>query len=128
MSDNMPIIGRPILPPGQTPPGPSRGKAPSSGPSFDQVLNGQIQSPALRFSRHAQERLVSRGIDLGTEQMARLESAVDQVGAKGGRQSLVMLDGTALVVSVKNQTVVTAVDQNSLKGNVFTNIDSAIIA
>jgi hypothetical protein len=30
-------------------------------------------------------------------------------------------------VSVRNQTVITAVDKDSLKDNVFTNIDSAVI-
>jgi len=31
-------------------------------------------------------------------------------------------------VSVKNDTVVTVVDREQLKNNVFTNIDSAVIA
>jgi flagellar operon protein len=60
--------------------------------------------------------------------MERLESALSQVSAKGGKESLVMLDDTALVVSVKNDTVVTVVDRDQLKNNVFTNIDSAVIA
>jgi len=34
----------------------------------------------------------------------------------------------ALIVSIKNRTVITAVDGQSLKENVFTNIDSAVIA
>jgi flagellar operon protein len=69
-----------------------------------------------------------RGIAFDDNQMKRLESAVSQVGAKGGKESLVMLDDTALVVSVKNDTVVTVVDREQLKNNVFTNIDSAVIA
>jgi flagellar operon protein len=39
-----------------------------------------------------------------------------------------MLNDNALVVSVKNSQVVTVVDRDNLKDNVFTNIDSAIIA
>lgn len=70
----------------------------------------------------------SRGIQLSPEAMNRLEEAVKTVDAKGSRDSLVLLDQTAMVVSVKNSTVVTVVDRDSLKGNVFTNIDSAIIA
>jgi hypothetical protein len=31
------------------------------------------------------------------------------------------------VVSIKNNTVITAVDAQSMQGNVFTNIDSAVI-
>ena len=70
----------------------------------------------------------SRGIRFGPEELARVNQAVEQLGAKGGKDSLVLLDETALVVSVKNKTVVTVVDRSSLAGNVFTNIDSAIIA
>ena len=96
------------------------------GKPFAEILESKIQP--LRFSRHAQERMASRGIVLNSAEMARLGEAVSAVGAKGGRDSLVMLDDKALVVSVKNQTVVTVVDRESLKGNAFTNIDSAIIA
>ncbi len=70
----------------------------------------------------------SRGINFNASQMQRLETAVSQVNAKGGKDSLVMLDDTALVISVKNETVVTVVDRTQLKNNVFTNIDSAVIA
>jgi flagellar operon protein len=38
-----------------------------------------------------------------------------------------MVDDVALVVSIKNKTVITAVDKSMLKDNVFTNIDSAIV-
>ena len=53
-------------------------------------------------------------------QLQRLEK-------KGARDSLVLMQDLALVVSVKNNTVITAVDGESLKENVFTNIDSAVI-
>jgi len=96
------------------------------GKPFAEILENRIRS--VRFSRHAQERMASRGIRLSGDEMARLDQAVSTVEAKGGRESLVMLDDKALVVSVKNQTVVTVVDRESLQGNVFTNIDSAIIA
>jgi flagellar operon protein len=49
------------------------------------------------------------------------------VAQKGGRESLVMMGDSALVVSVKNRTVVTALDKAQMRGNVFTNIDSAVI-
>lgn len=70
----------------------------------------------------------TRGISFNSNQMQRLESAVSQVNAKGGKESLVLLDDTALVVSAKNDTVITVVDREQLKNNVFTNIDSAVIA
>ena len=54
-------------------------------------------------------------------------AGVDRAAAKGAKESLVMIDDVALVVSVKNRTVITAVDKAQLKENVFTNIDSAVI-
>ena len=41
---------------------------------------------------------------------------------------LVLVDGTAFVVSVRNHTVITAVDSEHMNDQVFTNIDSAVIA
>ncbi len=81
----------------------------------------------LKMSAHAQTRLSSRNITWGANEVARLHAAVARAESKGARESLVLLDGTALVVSVKNRTVITAVDAASLKDNVFTNIDSAVI-
>ncbi|MEA3362554.1 MAG: TIGR02530 family flagellar biosynthesis protein [Thermodesulfobacteriota bacterium] len=128
MTDRITIIPQPIPP--TRPQGPARNKQPGAGGvgSFDQLLQNKIESGGVKFSRHATGRMESRGINFSSNQMQRLESAVSQVNAKGGRESLVMLDNTALVVSVKNDTVVTVVDREQLKNNVFTNIDSAVIA
>jgi len=52
---------------------------------------------------------------------------VSKAAAKGARESLILLDDKAFVVSVRNRTVITAVDGEHLKENVFTNIDSAVI-
>jgi flagellar operon protein len=97
--------------------------------SFNQVLEQQRLEGAtdLKFSAHAQERLQSRGIHLSTEDLVRLRQGLAQAAAKGSKESLLMKDGVGFVVSVKNQTVITAVDAASMKGNVFTNIDSAVI-
>ncbi|MEE4254002.1 MAG: TIGR02530 family flagellar biosynthesis protein [Desulfuromusa sp.] len=129
MSDRITIIPQPIT--ATRPQGPSRNKQagpPSGVGSFDQLLQNKIDQGGVKFSKHATDRMQSRGINFSSNQMQRLESAVSQVNAKGGRESLVMLDNTALVVSVKNDTVVTVVDRDQLKNNVFTNIDSAVIA
>ncbi len=46
---------------------------------------------------------------------------------KGIKESLVMVDSLAFIVSVPNQTVITAMDQTETDENVFTNIDGAVI-
>ena len=56
-----------------------------------------------------------------------MEEAVDKARNKGGRETLILLGDVALVVSVVNRTVITAIDGDSLKDNVFTQIDSAVI-
>ena len=83
---------------------------------------------ALRFSRHALNRMASRSIELTTGQWARLGKAVQSLRAKGGRQALILLDHTALVVSLKNSLVITIVDRQAMQENIFTNIDSAMLA
>ncbi len=103
---------------------------PSGGGSFRDVLRGTGAAPAappLKFSAHAQARLESRNIRLTSEDVAKMNAMADKAAAKGAKQSLFMMRDTALVVSITNRTVITAVDQNSMKENVFTNIDSAAI-
>jgi flagellar operon protein len=97
--------------------------------SFDRVLENQIErGEALKFSAHAQNRLLHRHISLTPQQMDRLQHGVDEANKKGARDSLVMLDHLAFVVNVPNRTVVTAMDNPAQRGAVFTQIDSAIIA
>ena len=128
MTDRITIIPQPITPVRSNVPRSKQQGAVSGGGCFDQLLQNKIEQGGVKFSKHATARMESRGIAFNDSQMKRLASAVSQVGAKGGNESLVMLDDTALVVSVKNDTVVTVVDREQLKNNVFTNIDSAVIA
>jgi len=92
------------------------------GPDFQSIL-----SDRLKVSSHAQTRLESREIQLDAAAWERVMAGVERAAQKGSRESLVMVDDVALIVSVKNRTVITAVDQERLKENVFTNIDSAVI-
>lgn len=98
-----------------------------SGPSFATVLDEKLPSQGVKFSQHAQDRLKARNISLSASDIANLEGAVNSVAQKGGKESLVMMGDAALVVSIKNRTVVTAMDRSQMQGNVFTNIDSAVI-
>lgn len=100
----------------------------NNGRSFSEIFNKEIGSAKeLKFSKHAMERLNNRKIDLSVERMEKLNKAVEKAEAKGSRESLILMDDLAFVVSIKNRMVITAVDGNSLKENVFTNIDSAVI-
>ena len=93
-----------------------------SGEEFAALLQDR-----LKVSAHAQTRLQSRDIQLDAAKWERVLGGVERAAQKGAKESLVMVDDVALVVSVRNRTVITAVDQQHLKENVFTNIDSAVI-
>lgn len=82
--------------------------------------------PSVRLSRHASERLAERGLALSPLEAGKLDQALDAAARKGGRESLVLMDRMALVVSVPNRTVITAVPRGG-EPAVFTNIDSAVV-
>ncbi len=126
-----------LLPPGSagaaTPPAAgapaSRSTGASSGPAFADVLAQQtaaVQAP--KFSKHALDRLTQRGVELNSQTLGRLSAGIQRAAAKGSRNSVVLVDGTAFVASVQNNTVITAVTPERMQSHVFTNIDSAVIA
>lgn len=86
-----------------------------------------INARELKFSNHAVERMRSRGINFQPDEMNRIASAVSKAAAKGAKDTLVLSGENALIVSVKNNTVVTVMDRAAMKENVFTNIDSTVV-
>ena len=104
------------------------------GKVFEKALNktpekpdlDQVQQP-LKFSAHASQRLKDRKITLDAATMSRVSEAVTRAEAKGLDDTLVLTNDAALIVSARNRTVITAMDRASLAGNVFTNIDGAVI-
>lgn len=95
--------------------------------AFDEVLAEQMASAGMKLSAHAQERLRSRQISFGDEHFQRLRGGIERAERKGARESLVLLDDLALVVNVRNRTIITAMDEEQMHEKVFTNIDSAVI-
>jgi flagellar operon protein len=98
--------------------------------SFDKILHQKIDdnSNKLTFSNHALNRLEKRGISLNPEDLSRLSGAVQKAEEKGAKESLILMKDVAFIVSVTNKKVITAMESNSSEMNVFTNIDSAVIA
>lgn len=95
--------------------------------SFAKIFDDKLQQSTIKFSAHATKRLEARNITLSPKQLNDLEDAVEKARAKGGKDTLIILDNVALVVSVANRTVITAMDGENLRDNVFTQIDSAVI-
>lgn len=113
-------------------------------PSIEQVTDNYLKQPdgrteaagtksfadvfdSLKFSKHASSRLQDRNIELSESQMDRLNAGMQKANEKGINESLVLMDQMAFIVNVKNSTVITALNDQEIKDNVFTNIDGAII-
>lgn len=107
--------------------------------AFDKALRDKLQSPLaapaaaptaaapLKFSAHALSRIQERGIKMDSAMMGKLEKAVDTASQKGSKDSLILSDDAAFIVSIKNKTVITVLDRGQMNGNVFTNIDSTVV-
>lgn len=93
--------------------------------SFKNILEKQAQNSNLSFSKHASMRLNDRNLSLSNAQIERVENGIKKAEQKGIKDSLVLVDNIALLVNIKNKTVVTAIDNNSEK--IYTNIDGAVI-
>jgi flagellar operon protein len=94
---------------------------------FDKLLQNKIgQQDELKFSKHAQIRIKERNINLTELQKSKISDAVKRAEAKGIKDSLVVVDDIALIINIKNKTVITAANNKDLKENTFTNIDGAV--
>ncbi len=100
----------------------------NSESSFQSVLLDALrQNQGVSFSKHAVSRVMERNIDLSESSLNRLNEGVRLANQKGLDDTLILVDKNAFLVSVKNRTVVTAVGESELKGNIFTNIDGTVI-
>lgn len=106
--------------------GVKRAKIPSQN-KFEDILNKKLEDKKVKISQHAKNRMNMRNIHLDDQEIKKLENAIEKADNKGVKESLILMDNLAFVVSIKNRTVITAIDGPNLKENVFTNIDGAII-
>lgn len=97
--------------------------------SFADVLKGQVEQSNIKlsFSKHAQNRIADRSIDMGQERLERLNQGVILANDKGLNDALILVDKTAFIVNAKNGTVITTLNGDDLNGNVFTNIEGTVI-
>lgn len=79
------------------------------------------------FSSHALQRLQTRSIELDAGDLAKINDAVAAAERKGARSSLLLYDDIAMVASIRNKTIITAMNGEELREHIFTNIDSAVI-
>ncbi|KAB2337514.1 flagellar protein [Cytobacillus depressus] len=81
----------------------------------------------LVVSKHAQERIQQRGIHINEAHWKQIADKVLEARQKGVNESLVLLKNAALIVSAKNNTVITAMDREEARTQIFTNINGTIL-
>jgi flagellar operon protein len=94
---------------------------------FAEVLENQQRGMEVRLSAHAQERLNQQNITISPQDISRINEAARKAEMKGSRESLILLRDLALVVNIRNRTVITAINSARQKDKIFTNIDSTVI-
>lgn len=104
-------------------------KQPGVDRAFQSFMQEALRIPetedsTVQFSNHAQKRLEQRGLVLNDTDLKRIEEAVDTLDSKGSQNSLILYDDLALIASIKNKTVITALKATEMSD--VTNIDSAI--
>jgi flagellar operon protein len=94
--------------------------------NFKELLSEKLKNE-VSFSKHANERIQQRNINVSREVTEKLNEAAVQAKDKGLKNVLVMIDNQAFILSTMNNKVITAVNSDDLKENIFTNIDGAVI-
>lgn len=101
-------------------------KEKNSHTPFQEVFQ-KAQGEVLKVSKHAQVRLTERNIEISEEKWQEIASQVNEARQKGISDSLVITDEATLLVSTKNNMVVTAMNRQEAKSRIFTNIDGTIV-
>lgn len=107
---------------------PEKNQVNNTKTSFKDILDKQITSKeSFVISSHAAERLRQRNISFNETDMKTINEGINKAEEKGAKESLILYKDTALITSIRNRTIITAVDKESSKGSVFTNIDSVVV-
>ena len=102
----------------------SNNKELSDSKSFKEVLELNIQKD-IKISNHASERM--KDLKLNHIDMENIKEGINKAEKKGSKNSLILYKDMAFVTSVQNRTIITVVDKERTKENVFTNIDSVVM-
>lgn len=98
----------------------------SNGDSFQNLLDNAIKKKKeITISKHAALRL--NDINFTDEDMKAVEKGFELAQEKNSKNAVMIYKDTALIASIENKTIITAVNKDRAKDNIFTNIDSVVI-
>lgn len=94
--------------------------------SFKNYLNSEIKkNESYTVSAHAGERL--KAFQLDSSDYKRINEGFNMAERKGSKNTVILYKDIAFIASVENRTLITAVEKQRAKDNVYTNIDSLVI-
>lgn len=123
------FVGSTPLVENSAPLGSSQSNDAASTVNFGEMLGKELQKneEQLKFSKHAQNRISQRSIDLSPELMEQVTNAVNNAQEKGITDALILGSNNAFIVNVPTRTVITTMNSNEMKQNIITNIDGTVI-
>lgn len=96
------------------------------GNTFKDFLDKEIENKkSYKLSKHAVERLSS--VDFNQEDFNNLRDGIRRAREKGSKNTVMVYKDMAILASIENNTIITVVEKERARENVFTNIDSVVI-
>lgn len=92
--------------------------------NFKDILSG---TQDIKVSKHAKQRLSERNIQINDNQWEVISKKMQEARKKGVTDSVVITKQATLLVSTKNNTVVTAMNNEEATNKIFTNINGTIL-
>lgn len=95
--------------------------------NFSEILKEKLSKENYEYtvSNHAANRL--KEINFNEEDMKNIGKGFEIAENKGSKNTVMIYKDVTLVASIENKTLITAVEKERAKENVFTNIDSVVI-
>lgn len=101
-------------------------KVENKSKSFNEILKETIdKQQGYTVSKHAADRL--KEVNFTSQDMEAIEKGFEIAKGKGSKNSLMLYKDVALIASIENNTLITAIEKDRAKDNAFTNIDSVVI-
>lgn len=95
--------------------------------SFEEILKEKINENSYEYnlSNHAANRL--KEINFSQEDMKNIGKGFEIAENKGSKNTAIIYKDVTFIASIENKTLITAVERERSKENIFTNIDSVVI-
>lgn len=94
--------------------------------NFQDILNDvKNKNEGFTISKHAAQRL--KEINFTEDDIRKIEKGFQIAKDKNSKNTVMIYKDVALIASVENKTLITAVEKERSKENIFTNVDSVVI-